>query len=173
MHAIVESQIASVVGDTLDFLAKQLVRIRDHDRLLHIAEVAEKTRRIREAEESGRKNRTTTFLTLIAKRQSEQTVLDQGSRLFEEIFQVNSETAESFLSNIIAESVETSSLPNCLTILITAAATRQALTLAQAYTPEPHPSEANPETSVMAVLALLESFVVPAVEKESRRQEGV
>ena len=42
-----------MVGNTLDFLNKELVRLREQQRIAAMVKLAERTRRIREAEESG------------------------------------------------------------------------------------------------------------------------
>ena len=43
------------LGDTLDFLAKELVRLQEERRIHAFSMLAERQRRIREAEESGRR----------------------------------------------------------------------------------------------------------------------
>jgi hypothetical protein len=44
---------AEYLGKTLDFLTKQLVRLREEKRIAAVVKLAERTRRMREAEESG------------------------------------------------------------------------------------------------------------------------
>lgn len=44
---------AELVGQTLDFLTKELVRLREEKRIAAIVKLAERTRTMREAEESG------------------------------------------------------------------------------------------------------------------------
>ena len=42
------------IGLTLDFLSKELVRLREERRIAAMVKLAERTRRMREAEESGK-----------------------------------------------------------------------------------------------------------------------
>jgi hypothetical protein len=44
---------AEYVGKTLDFLTKELVRLREEKRLAAMVKLADRTRRMREAQESG------------------------------------------------------------------------------------------------------------------------
>ena len=43
------------LGDTLDFLSKELIRLQEERRIHAFSMLAERQRRIREAEESGRR----------------------------------------------------------------------------------------------------------------------
>lgn len=45
----------STLGDALDFLSKELIRLQEERRIHAFAMLAERKRRIREAEESGRR----------------------------------------------------------------------------------------------------------------------
>ena len=62
LQVFFESNVqAEYVGKTLDFLTKELVRLREERRIAAMVKFAELTRRKREAEETGKDD---TFLTL-------------------------------------------------------------------------------------------------------------
>lgn len=84
------------VGKTLDFLTKELARLREAKRIDAMVKLAERTRRMREAEESGR-------------RQAEVRRRNQEDAVFRQIMQINKETVDSYLEDIILESVNMTS----------------------------------------------------------------
>jgi hypothetical protein len=58
LESFFESNIqAEYVGKHLDFLTKELVRLREERRIAAMVRYAERTRRLREAEESGKRLR--------------------------------------------------------------------------------------------------------------------
>nr|XP_048278766.1 cilia- and flagella-associated protein 91 isoform X1 [Myodes glareolus] len=77
-----------VLADMLDFLSKELVRLQEERRIHAFAMLAERQRRMREAEESGR-------------RQVEQRRLQQEDQIFMEVIKVHQSTVTSYLEDII------------------------------------------------------------------------
>eukprot|EP01105_Mastigella_eilhardi_P006640 TRINITY_DN1817_c0_g1_i4.p2 TRINITY_DN1817_c0_g1~~TRINITY_DN1817_c0_g1_i4.p2 ORF type:complete len:309 (+),score=99.45 TRINITY_DN1817_c0_g1_i4:1290-2216(+) len=140
-QALAESAVAQVVADTLDFLAKQQVRMRDHDRLLRTAALAERTRKQRETAETERRAR-------------ERALLAQTDLVYEEVARVNYETADSFLDTLTFNAVDV-------------VATEQALEKVA----HEEKAEATLASVGTDVLYLLESFLIPTVEKESHAQK--
>ncbi|XP_005345035.1 cilia- and flagella-associated protein 91 [Microtus ochrogaster] len=82
-----------VLADMLDFLSKELVRLQEERRIHAFAMLAERQRRMREAEESGR-------------RQVEQRRLQQEDQIFMEVIKVHQSTVTSYLEDIILNTEE-------------------------------------------------------------------
>lgn len=79
---------AEHVGDTLDFLSKELVRLQEQRRIHAFALLAERTRRMREAEESG-------------KRQVEEEHRRQHDEIFRQMVGVHMESVDTYLEDVI------------------------------------------------------------------------
>ncbi|XP_015413985.1 PREDICTED: protein MAATS1 [Myotis davidii] len=77
-----------VLADMFDFLSKELVRLQEERRIHAFAMLAERQRRMREAEESGR-------------RQVEQRRLREEDEIFKEVVKVHQSTISSYLEDII------------------------------------------------------------------------
>ncbi|XP_013370631.1 PREDICTED: protein MAATS1 isoform X2 [Chinchilla lanigera] len=82
-----------VLADMLDFLSKELVRLQEERRIHAFAMLAERQRRIREAEESGR-------------RQVEHWRLQEEDQIFKEVIKVHRSTVTSYLEDIILNTEE-------------------------------------------------------------------
>lgn len=82
-----------VLADMFDFLSKELVRLQEERRIHAFAMLAERQRRMREAEESGR-------------RQVEQRRLQQEDQIFMEVIKVHQSTVTSYLEDIILNTEE-------------------------------------------------------------------
>ncbi|CAK6441685.1 unnamed protein product [Pipistrellus nathusii] len=90
--SLIENHLAGLEGRTLadmfDFLSKELVRLQEERRIHAFAMLAERQRRMREAEESGR-------------RQVEQRRLREEDEIFKEVVKVHQSTISSYLEDII------------------------------------------------------------------------
>lgn len=84
------------VGETLDFMTKELVRLREERRIAAMVKLADRTRRMREAEESGR-------------RQAELKRREREDEVFRQVMQVQQESIDSYLENIIVDSIDQAS----------------------------------------------------------------
>lgn len=82
-----------VLADMFDFLSKELVRLQEERRVHALAMLAERQRRMREAEESGR-------------RQVEQRRLQEEDQIFKEVIKVHQSTVTSYLEDIILNTEE-------------------------------------------------------------------
>uniref|UniRef100_A0A8C2QGN4 Cilia- and flagella-associated protein 91 n=2 Tax=Cricetulus griseus TaxID=10029 RepID=A0A8C2QGN4_CRIGR len=82
-----------VLADMFDFLSKELVRLQEERRIHAFAMLAERQRRMREAEESGR-------------RQVEQRRIQQEDQIFMEVIKVHQSTVTSYLEDIILNTEE-------------------------------------------------------------------
>jgi NADH dehydrogenase/NADH:ubiquinone oxidoreductase subunit G len=84
---------AQNVGSALDYLSKELVRLQEERRIHAFAMLAERERRMREAEEAGR-------------RQLEELRRRQNDEVFRGIVDVHRETIDSYLEDIILDAQE-------------------------------------------------------------------
>ncbi|XP_019585223.2 cilia- and flagella-associated protein 91 [Rhinolophus sinicus] len=95
--SVVENHLAGLEGralaDMFDFLSKELVRLQEERRIHAFAMLAERQRRMREAEESGR-------------RQVEQRRLREEDQIFKEVVKVHQSTITSYLEDIILNTEE-------------------------------------------------------------------
>ncbi|XP_053561762.1 cilia- and flagella-associated protein 91 [Bombina bombina] len=82
-----------VLSDMFDFLSKELVRLQEERRIHAFAMLAERQRRIREAEESGR-------------RQVEERRRREEDEIFRQVVNIHQRTVDSYLEDIILHSVE-------------------------------------------------------------------
>ncbi|KAJ3175639.1 Cilia- and flagella-associated protein 91, partial [Irineochytrium annulatum] len=83
---------AEYVGRTLDYLSKELVRLREERRISALVKLAERTRRMREADETDR-------------RQNEVVRRKQEDDVFRHVMRVHQETVDSYLEDIVAGAV--------------------------------------------------------------------
>ncbi|XP_054966308.1 cilia- and flagella-associated protein 91 isoform X5 [Pan paniscus] len=90
--SLVENHLAGLEGralaDMFDFLSKELVRLQEERRIHAFVMLAERQRRVREAEESGR-------------RQVEKQRLREEDEIFKEAIKVHHSTISSYLEDII------------------------------------------------------------------------
>ncbi|KAK3106963.1 hypothetical protein FSP39_004095 [Pinctada imbricata] len=83
----------SSLGDTLDFLSKELIRLQEERRIHAFSMLAERQRRIREAEESGR-------------RQVEERRRREEDEIFKQVVKVHQNSVDTFLTDIILGSID-------------------------------------------------------------------
>lgn len=82
-----------VVSYLLDYLSKELVRMQQRGRISALVNMAEATRRQREAEESGR-------------RQAEQQLRAREAVMFQQVLRVHQGTADTFLDEAFQDAIE-------------------------------------------------------------------
>uniref|UniRef100_A0A4W4GR76 Cilia- and flagella-associated protein 91 n=1 Tax=Electrophorus electricus TaxID=8005 RepID=A0A4W4GR76_ELEEL len=83
----------AVLVDMLDFLAKELVRLQEERRIHAFTLLAERDRRIREAEESGR-------------RQVEERRRREEDEIFKQVVKVHQATVDLYLEDVIIRTIE-------------------------------------------------------------------
>lgn len=137
-----------VVGEMLAFLNHQLKRRLEERRIDAMMKLAERERRRREAEESGRREEE-------LKRQA------MEDEAFRRVMGINYETAESYLESIINSSIETAAEE-----LATATAKRDAEKITKYTTTAAN--RGNDETLIAR--DLVAAFLFPEVEKETIRK---
>ncbi|GFO41778.1 cilia- and flagella-associated protein 91 [Plakobranchus ocellatus] len=82
------------LGEMMDFLTKELVRLQEERRIHAFSMLAERQRRIREAEESGRRQ-----LEIRRRREEDE--------IFKQVVKTHQVTVDSYLENIISGSIDT------------------------------------------------------------------
>ena len=85
--------VASHLGQRLDLLTKELVRLQEERRVAAYVMLAERQRRTREAEESGR-------------RQREERIRRTEDEMFKQMMRVHQGTVDTYLEDIILKSLE-------------------------------------------------------------------
>ena len=88
-----EMPAASHLGQRLDFLTKELVRLQEERRIAAYVMLAERQRRIREAEESGR-------------RQREERIRRTEDEMFKQMMRVHQGSVDTYLEDVILKSME-------------------------------------------------------------------
>lgn len=147
--AAVEAAQGEVLSATLDFMAKELVRTRQAERINSMATQAARTRRMREAEESGR-------------RQAEEAVRARQDLVYRQLQRVHNQTGDSYFDDIMADVVDT------------AAANKAAMEVylkKAAIIPGINQAEAEINSAETVVRDLVSSFLLPQVEREAVQQQ--
>ncbi|KAI8894254.1 solute carrier, TRAMD3 or PAT1-domain-containing protein [Globomyces pollinis-pini] len=132
---------AEYVGKTLDFLTKELVRLREERRIAAMVKLAERTRRMREAEESGL-------------RQVELLRREEEDEAFKHIMQVHQESVESYLENVLLDTIRDTS-------------SQQAKEQVKEYVTQiDRMTYTSPRRAEEVVSDLVTSFLIPYTERE-------
>jgi hypothetical protein len=87
---------SEIIARSLDNLSKELVRLKQERRIAAMVRIAEDVRRRREAEESGR-------------RQAEAILRQREDVLYQELMAVHQGTVDSFLQNIVVNTIDNTS----------------------------------------------------------------
>ncbi|KAJ8388573.1 hypothetical protein AAFF_G00132870 [Aldrovandia affinis] len=93
VEALQAGVAGAVMADTLDFLWKELVRLQEERRIHAFTLLAERDRRMREAQESGR-------------RQEEERRRREEDEIFRQVVQVHQATVELYLEDVILRAME-------------------------------------------------------------------
>ncbi|XP_017325120.1 cilia- and flagella-associated protein 91 [Ictalurus punctatus] len=88
----VDGLSGEVIGDMLDFLSKELVRLQEERRIHAFMLLAERDRRLREAEESGR-------------RQVEERRRREEDEIFRQVMKVHQATVDLYLEDVIVDNI--------------------------------------------------------------------
>ena len=96
LDGVSEALQSSIISKTMDNLSKELVRLKQERRIAAMVRLAEEERRRREAEESGR-------------RQAEQTLRAREDVLYQVLMGVHQGSVDSYLQNIVAKTIDTTS----------------------------------------------------------------
>ncbi len=91
-NGVVDAIQGQTISQSLDFLSKQLLRIREEQKINAIVMMAENERRKREAEEMGR-------------RQAESLIRDRQDIMYKDLLEVNQATMDSYINNLFSNTV--------------------------------------------------------------------
>jgi len=149
----VESSISAaegeMIGTTLQFLSAELVRLRLERKIQAMAMLAERTRRLREAEESGR-------------RQTELNVREEEDKRFRAVIQLRQGAVDNFLSEIISKRVERAAQDS---------AAQESLLKAEKINEVVDKLEERYNRPEVIVQDLVASFLLPEVDRQLVREE--
>ncbi|KAJ3030495.1 UNVERIFIED_CONTAM: Cilia- and flagella-associated protein 91 [Siphonaria sp. JEL0065] len=159
IEKLFESSVqAEFVGKTLDFLSKELVRLREERRISAMVRLAERTRQMREADETHNRE------VEMARRRKEDEV-------FRKVMRINQETVDSYLEDIVAGSIDsTASLQAKGHVKEFAEKVATLVQEMEKREKEIVEEVGEPETSTI-VSDLVMSFLVPEVEREYIRNQ--
>ena len=146
-EGLVDGLLGELVGGDLDAMAKELRRFKEERRIAELVEVAETTRRTREAEESGR-------------RQKELARRAEAQECFRQLMRVHNASAASYISEILTEVVSAST---------SAQAHAEVLGAAAAASERPEDRGATTEAIVND---LVDNFVFPEVARQMEMRDA-
>merc|ERR1719486_166803 len=101
-EGVLESIQGSVISSTLDQLSKELLRFQQERRIAAMVKLAEKDRQLRQAQESGR-------------RQAEERLREREEEMFRQIMGVHQGTVDSYLEEVLCNTVEQAARSRALT----------------------------------------------------------
>ncbi|KAK9969690.1 hypothetical protein ABG768_027842 [Culter alburnus] len=150
----IESCIAGLSGgvivDMLDFLSKELVRLQEERRIHAFTLLAERDRRIREAEESGR-------------RQIEERRRREEDEIFKQVVKVHQDTVDMYLEDVILGSINQTADAQAREEIHRKAEELNTITYATEET-------RNSQQSEEIVAELVYRFLIPEVQKINVRE---
>jgi len=144
LEGVLESIQGTVISQTLDQLSKELLRFQQERRIAVMVKLAERERQQRQAQESGR-------------RQAEERLREREDEMFRQIMGVHQGTVDSYLEEVLTNTVEQAAQSRALTeARLKAAKINQVVDAIEA-------TEQDPE---VVVRELVHSFGLPHVQRE-------
>jgi hypothetical protein len=141
---VLESVQGSVITETLDQLSKELLRFQEERRIAAMVKLAERDRQLRQAQESGR-------------RQAEERLREREDEMFRQIMGVHQGTVDSYLEDVLTNTVEQAAQSRALTeARLKAAKINSVVDTLEAAEQEPE----------VVVRELVHSFNLPHVQSE-------
>merc|ERR1712070_1015625 len=143
-EGVLESIQGSVISSTLDQLSKELLRFQQERRIAAMVKLAERDRQLRQAQESGR-------------RQAEERLREREDEMFRQIMGVHQGTVDSYLEEVLTNTVEQAAQSRALTeARLKAAKINQVVDTLEATVQDPE----------VVVRELVHSFNLPHVQHE-------
>jgi len=143
-EGVLESVQGSVISSTLDQLSKELLRFQQERRIAVMVKLAERDRQLRQAQESGR-------------RQAEERLREREDEMFRQIMGVHQGTVDSYLEEVLTNTVEQAAQSRALTeARLKAAKINQVVDTLEAAVQDPE----------VVVRELVHSFNLPHVQHE-------
>ncbi|TUJ74862.1 Cilia- and flagella-associated protein 91 [Bagarius yarrelli] len=149
IQSYIDGLSGAVIGDMLDFLSKELVRLQEERRIHAFMLLAERDRRIREAEESGR-------------RQVEERRRREEDEIFRQVVKVHQATVDLYLEDVILGSIDETAEAQAREEIHHMAEELNNITYAMEETMDNMQAEA-------IVAQLVHSFLLPEVHKSTAR----
>lgn len=155
-EAFVDEAISNLegtaTGDMLDFLSKELIRLQEERKIHAFAMLAERERRIREAEESGR-------------RQVEERRRREEDEIFKQMVKVHQTTVDTYLEDIILSATDKTADDQARKEIKEVAAKINDI----AYELE---AQGKTETQSAEIVAeMVHGFMIPEVQKQTLRDQ--
>lgn len=151
VHEALSRIEGTTIGNMFDFLSKELIRLQEERRIHAFAMLAERQRRIREAEESGL-------------RQEEERRRREDDEIFKQVVKVHQNTVDTYLEDIILQSVEYTAEKEARTYI------QQLANKINDITYEMESKRTQLETEEI-VGDLIHNFLLPDVEKDIMREK--
>jgi hypothetical protein len=143
-EGVLESVQGSVISQTLDQLSKELLRFQQERRIAAMVKLAERDRQDRQAQESGR-------------RQAEERLREREDEMFRQIMGVHQGTVDSYLEEVLTNTVEQTAQSRALTeAKLKAAKINEVVDRLEASAQDPE----------IVVRELVHSFNLPHVQHE-------
>lgn len=143
-EGVLESIQGDVISQTLDHLSKELLRFQEERRIDAMVKMAEMDRRLRQAQESGR-------------RQAEERLREREDEMFRQIMGVHQGTVDSYLEDVLTNTVDQAAQSRALTeARLKAAKINQVVDTLEASAQDPE----------VIVRELVHSFDLPHVQRE-------
>ncbi|CAJ1335719.1 unnamed protein product [Effrenium voratum] len=143
-EGVLESVQGSVISQTLDQLSKELLRFQEERRIAAMVKLAERDRQERQAMESGR-------------RQAEERLREREDEMFRQIMGVHQGTVDSYLEEVLTNTVEEAAQSRALT---------EARLKAQYINQVVDKLEASAQEPEVVVRELVHTFNLPHVQRE-------
>lgn len=143
----VDTAQGEVISDAVDFVSKEIVRVAEERKIAKLVALATRSRRIREAEEAGR-------------RQAEDMLRQKQEVYYREIMSVHRATADRYLSEIFDQAVDTTVDRN---------ASHQASVKAHVLDAMVESIENDYNDPEVVVMDLLSTFLIPEVDRRKRQ----
>lgn len=143
-ESVVAAASGEVIAGTVDFLSKELIRVREQRRIKALIKKAEEKRRVREAEEGGR-------------RQAELEIRSRKQEIYRTIIKVNQTTVKTLSDSLFDKVVEEAAINKAL---------EKVNHKKYALNPSIVKLEEEINPPVVLVRDLVASFLMPEVERQ-------
>ncbi len=144
----IQGEVLSATGD---FLSKELVRRQQEANIAQMVASGERTRRMREAEESGR-------------RQAEEAVRNREDEVFTQLMKVHQGTVESFVDEVASETIDTVAAERAMREAGVAHEELQRVLLSGE-------GRTEPEDGRVVVRDLVAQFLMPEIDRQHLRRQ--
>lgn len=149
-NGVIDAIQGQAISQSLDFLSKQMIRIKEEQKINAIVMLAENERRKREAEEMGR-------------RQAETILRNRQDIMYGELLEVNQATMDSYLNSLFANTVNNVSKKQVM---------RELEIKANKLNKIVDEIENNLIKDNVKVRDLVSSFIIPEIERNKKEDRG-